>query len=80
MLADVKKAVLYGDARRSLHIELPVEEPVSGTGDYVGKLERAMYGTRDAPMIWEEVRHVYTWTTCSAPENEVICCFSRSSF
>ena len=23
MLADVKKAVLYGDARRSLHIELP---------------------------------------------------------
>ena len=43
MLADVKTAFLYGDARRYLYVELPPEDPL---------LERAMYGTRDAPMIW----------------------------
>ena len=54
MLADVKTAFLYGDARRSLYFELPPEEPVSASGRYVEKLERAMYGTRDTPMIWQE--------------------------
>ena len=28
--------------------------PLSGSGRCVGKLERAMYGTRDAPMIWQD--------------------------
>ena len=54
MLADVKTAFLYGDARRSLYVELPPEDPLSASGRYVGKLERAMYGTRDAPMIWQD--------------------------
>ena len=52
MLADVKTAFLYGDARRFLYIDLPPEDPLAASGRYVGKLERAMYGTRDAPMIW----------------------------
>ena len=54
MLADVKTAFLYGDARRSLYVELPHENPLSATGRHVGKLERAMYGTRDAPMTWQD--------------------------
>ena len=54
MLADVKTAFLYGDARRSLCVELPPEDPLSASRRYVGKLERAMYGTRDAPMIWQD--------------------------
>ena len=51
---DVKAAFLYGDARTSLCVELPPEDPLSASGRYVGKLERAMYGTRDAPMIWQD--------------------------
>ena len=39
---------------RSLYVELPPEDPLSASGRYVGKLERAMYGTRDAPMIWQD--------------------------
>ena len=54
MLPDVKAAFLYGDARRSLCVELPPEDPLSASGRYVGKLERARYGTRDAPMIWQD--------------------------
>ena len=54
MLADVKTAFLYGDARRSLYVELPPENPLSATGRHVGKLERAMYGTRDVPMTWQD--------------------------
>ena len=54
MLAPVKTAFLYGDARRSLYVELPLEDPFSASGRHVGKLERAMCGTRDAPMIWQD--------------------------
>ena len=54
MVADVKTAFLYGEARRSLYVELPPEDPLAASGRYVGKLERAMYGTRDAPMIWQD--------------------------
>ena len=52
MLAGVK--TLYGDARRSLYVELPPEDPLAASGQYVAKLERAMYGTRAAPMIWQD--------------------------
>ena len=38
MLADVKTALLYGDARRSLYVELSLEDPLSASGGYVGKL------------------------------------------
>ena len=51
LLADVTAAFLYGDARRSLYLELPPEDPLAASGQYVGKLERAMYDTRDAPMV-----------------------------
>ena len=54
MLADVKTPFLYGDARRSLYAELPPENPLPASGRHVGKLERAMYGTRDAPMTWQD--------------------------
>ena len=56
MLADVKTAFLYGNARRSFFVELPPEDPMSASGRYVGKLERAMYGTRDDPKIWQDHR------------------------
>ena len=49
MLADVKTAFLHGDARRSLDVELPPEDPLVASGRCVGKLERAMYGTREHP-------------------------------
>ena len=45
MLADVKTAFLYGDAREvSLYVELPPEDPLAASGRYVGKHERALCG------------------------------------
>ena len=51
MILDVKGAFLYGDAKRDIYIELPPEDNHSYTGNYLGKLIKAMYGTRDAPQI-----------------------------
>jgi len=48
---DVKCAFLYGSARRRIYIELPKQDSKSG-GTQVGILNKAMYGTRDAPLIW----------------------------
>ena len=54
LLLDVKKAFLYGRIKRSVYIELPAEDEKSTSGKYVGKLVKAMYGTRDAPQVWQE--------------------------
>ena len=35
-----------------MYIELPAEDPGSISGKVVGKLEKASYGTRDAPQAW----------------------------
>jgi hypothetical protein len=55
MLLDVKCAFLYGKTKRTVCIELPPEDPNYRCGKYYGLLEKAMYGARDAPQIWQEV-------------------------
>ena len=54
MVLDVKRAFLYGDIEDSIYIHLPPEDPYYGQG-YVGKLIKAMYGTRGAPHVWQKV-------------------------
>ena len=61
MLLDFKRAFLYGDVERELYIELAEEEPGRAGGQNVGRLRKAMYGTRDAPAVWQRlVRKVMT--------------------
>lgn len=61
MSMDVKWAFLYGLAKRQLCIELPLEDSLHDQGTHVGVLKRSMYGTRDAPQVWqEEVEKVMT--------------------
>ena len=54
MVLDIKRAFLYGNIEEELYIELPSEDPRSREG-YVGKLVKAMYGTRAAPQVWQEL-------------------------
>ena len=54
MVLDVKRAFLYGYIEEDIYIELPPEDPMYGTGK-VGKLIKAMYGTRAAPLVWQKV-------------------------
>ena len=59
MLLDVKRAFLYAKTKRKLFIRLPREDPRGGERGILGRLLRAMYGTRDAPQLWtEEVQRV----------------------
>ena len=48
---DVKCAFLYGKMKRHIFIELPTQDERYGDKNLVGKLVKAMYGTRDAPQI-----------------------------
>ena len=58
MILDIKRAFLYGDIEEEIHIELPNEDPMKDRG-YVGRLLKAMYGTRAAPQVWQNtVRRV----------------------
>jgi hypothetical protein len=50
----VKRAFLYGNIEEEIYIELPEEDAMKQKG-YVGKLKKAMYGTRSAPLIWQKV-------------------------
>lgn len=55
MLLDSKKAFLYADIERELYIELPDDDEHKKGGVNVGLLNKAMYGTRDAPSAWSKL-------------------------
>ena len=50
MVLDAKKAHLHAFAEREIYIELPPERRKPGV---CGRLIRCLYGTRDAPALWE---------------------------
>jgi hypothetical protein len=51
-LLDISRAYFNAPARREVYVELP---PEAGYGrGYVGLLNKAMYGTRDAAQSWEQ--------------------------
>jgi recombinational DNA repair protein (RecF pathway) len=54
MILDIERAFLYGYIEDEIYNELPDEDPMKEEG-YVGKLTRAMSGTRAAPQVWREV-------------------------
>ena len=47
---DIKRAYFYAPAKRDVYIKLPIEDHLEG---YCGKLNKSMYGTRDASLNWE---------------------------
>jgi hypothetical protein len=53
MILDVECAFLYRDMKRGVYIELPMEDEMR-LGSFVGKLDKATYGARDAAHIWQE--------------------------
>ena len=53
LLMDIKNAFLCGKISRSVYIELPAEDPMTEGRHLVGKLDKAMYGTRDALAEWQ---------------------------
>ena len=52
-LWDISRAHFYGVPKRKIYIELPSEEQAAEGGKNCGLLERSMYGTQDAPNIWQ---------------------------
>ena len=55
MTLDFKRALLYGNCERELNGEVPAEDDRIQGRDVVGKLKRSMYGTQDAPAVWQRV-------------------------
>ena len=54
IVIDVKKAHLKAPATREVYVELPKEDQRPGEEGMCGLLRYSMYGTRDAPAIWQE--------------------------
>ena len=48
---DVRRAYFHAKCKRDVYIELPGEDAEEGM---CGKLDKSMYGTRDAAQNWEE--------------------------
>ena len=55
MTLDFEKAFLNGLMVRDVCIELPSEDGRGQGGKFVGHLRKAMYGLREAPVIWQDV-------------------------
>ena len=54
MVIDVSSAFLYADVLREIYIELPECDREGIAKGMVGMLLKALYGTRDAPLAWQE--------------------------
>lgn len=54
MCLDISCAFLYAEAERKLYIEIPEGDPRAGDPSVVGRLREALYGTRDAPQLWQK--------------------------
>ena len=52
MVMAIKRAFLHAPAVREVYVELPEEDKEQGK-DMVGRLEKSLYGTRDAPLSWQ---------------------------
>ena len=50
LFVDVRRAYFHAKAIREVYVELPKEDEEEGM---CGKLEKSMYGTRDAAFNWE---------------------------
>ena len=48
---DISKAYFFASATTDMYIELPPEDAEPGM---VGKIEKSLYGTRDAALNWAE--------------------------
>ena len=55
MALDFEKAFLNSDIEREVCIVLPQEDSRGEGGRRVGLLRKAMYGLREAPMLWQKV-------------------------
>ena len=53
MLDDLKRAYVHAKTSREVYVELPLEDPCWSADD-VGRLNLALYGTRDAATLWQE--------------------------
>ena len=53
MVSDVRRAYFCVHIKRDVHIELPKEDKMHGTG-MLGKLKLCLYGTRNAAKGWQE--------------------------
>ena len=49
---DISRAHFMAPAERELYIEIPPEDRDEADGDVVGRLNRNMYGFRDASQGW----------------------------
>ena len=55
MVSDVQRAYFHAMATRELYVELPCEGPDFDDKEcMVGRLRLALYGTRDAALLWQE--------------------------
>lgn len=50
---DVTQAYFYADACRDVYVKLPAEDQAAGEEHLCGKLNKAMYGSRDATQNWQ---------------------------
>ena len=48
---DIRRAYFHAKSKRDVYIKLPSEDAEEGM---CGKLDKSMYGTRDASQNWEE--------------------------
>ena len=75
MALDFKRAFLFGRVERELYVEVPAEDDRVQGRDVVGRLKRSMYGTQDAPAVWQRVVNQMLRDRGSLPSRTLACMY-----
>ena len=78
-LCDVRRAYFYAEERRDTFVELPDFVPAEFRATHVGKLRKALCGTRPAAASWRDELRKGLVSCCLAVGTMSRCCFRNES-
>ena len=76
---DVRRAYFYAEEKRDTFVELPDNVPAKFRATHIGKLRKALYGTRPAAASWEDELRKGLVSCCLTVGTVSRCCFRNES-
>ena len=76
---DVRRAYFYAEEKRDTFVELPDYVPAEFRTTHVGKLRKALYGTRPAAASWRDELRKGLVSCCLTVGSVSRCCFRNES-
>ena len=70
---DVKTTFLHGYLEEEIYMKQPEGIVVKGKKELVCKLKKSLYGLKQSPRTWSEIRYIYMGTWLHQKQSRSLC-------